>query len=120
MLKSEFIERTGYTPIVEWGDGYTIAFSEYDYIERAYYDFDGNKDEFCRAWLNDFKSGAWAKQLILMRRMDALTEHYNDTIREKDETIEFYREQFDKLMAAEKRIKELENKLSRIQRIINQ
>ena len=102
MLKSEFIERTGYTPIEAWSNGYTNL-SEYDYIERAYWDFGGNKDEFCRECLNDFKSGAWAKQLKLMKRMDSLSESYRETIREQYKTI-----------------RELENKLDRIQSIINQ
>lgn len=40
MMMSEFIERTGFEPTA----------SEYAKIEEAYYDFNGNKDEFCKAF----------------------------------------------------------------------
>lgn len=40
MMISEFIERTGFEPTA----------AEYEKIEDAYYNFDGNKDEFCKAW----------------------------------------------------------------------
>lgn len=42
MLYSEFVDRTGYT------------LSEERYhkdVEPSYYDYPGNKDEFCRDWL---------------------------------------------------------------------
>ena len=55
MMKSEFTERTKYNPTDE----------EYAEIEESYYEFDGNKDEFCKAWLKDQKSGAWAKEFKL-------------------------------------------------------
>lgn len=41
MLLSEFIERTGVNPSAE----------EYARIEAEYYEFDGDKDAFCRAWV---------------------------------------------------------------------
>ena len=41
MMISEFIERTGFEPTA----------SEYAKIEKAYYDFNGNKDEFCKAFV---------------------------------------------------------------------
>lgn len=41
MMKSEFMERTGFEPTDE----------EYKEIEEEYYHFDGNKDEFCREWV---------------------------------------------------------------------
>ena len=47
MMKSEFIERTGYEPSNE----------EYHYIEESYYDFDGSKDDFCKQWMKDRKAG---------------------------------------------------------------
>lgn len=43
MMMSEFIDRTGFEPTYE----------EYQEIEEAYYNFDGNKDEFCVKWLAD-------------------------------------------------------------------
>lgn len=62
MMPSEFEERTGYTPSNE----------EYHYIEESYYDYNGNKDDFCKAWLKDKKSGAWARELELRKRIDAM------------------------------------------------
>lgn len=43
MMMSEFIDRTGFTPTYE----------EYLKIEEAYYNFDGNKDDFCRAFVSE-------------------------------------------------------------------
>ena len=43
MMISEFIERTGFEPTA----------SEYAKIEEAYYDFNGNKDEFCKAFVKN-------------------------------------------------------------------
>lgn len=43
MMISEFIERTGFEPTA----------SEYAKIEDAYYDFNGNKDEFCKAFVKN-------------------------------------------------------------------
>lgn len=53
MLVSEFIDRTGYQPTAD----------EYAEIEQAYYEYDGDKDKFCRAWskANPHKAGKlWA------------------------------------------------------------
>lgn len=41
MMMSEFIERTGFEPTAD----------EYRKIEEAYYDFDGDKDAFCKAFV---------------------------------------------------------------------
>ena len=38
MMMSEFTERTGFEPMAE----------EYVEIEQQYYNFDGNKDAFCK------------------------------------------------------------------------
>ena len=43
MMMSEFIERTGFEPTA----------NEYAKIEEAYYDFDGDKDAFCKAFVKD-------------------------------------------------------------------
>lgn len=40
MMMSEFVARTGFTPTYE----------EYQGIEEAYYNFDGDKDAFCKAF----------------------------------------------------------------------
>ena len=41
MLITEFIERTGFTPTND----------EYQKIEQQYYDFEGSKEEFCKAFV---------------------------------------------------------------------
>ena len=43
MLMSEFIDRTGFAPTYE----------EYRKIEESYYSFDGDKDAFCKAFVDD-------------------------------------------------------------------
>lgn len=43
MMMSEFIDRTGFEPTA----------SEYERIEKAYYDFNGDKDAFCKAFVKD-------------------------------------------------------------------
>lgn len=43
MMMSEFIERTGFKPTA----------SEYHQIEEAYYNFDGDKDAFCKAFVDN-------------------------------------------------------------------
>lgn len=43
MMMSEFIERTGFEPTPD----------EYEQIECAYYDFDGDKDAFCKAFVEN-------------------------------------------------------------------
>ena len=41
MMMSEFIDRTGFEPTAK----------EYAKIEETYYDFDGDKDAFCKAFV---------------------------------------------------------------------
>ena len=43
MMMSEFIDRTGFEPTAK----------EYAKIEEAYYDFDGDKDAFCKTFVKD-------------------------------------------------------------------
>lgn len=43
MMMSEFIDRTSFEPTAK----------EYAKIEEAYYDFDGDKDAFCKAFVKD-------------------------------------------------------------------
>lgn len=43
MMMKEFTERTGIEP----------RFDEYEVIEKMYYDFNGNKDEFCKDFLKN-------------------------------------------------------------------
>ena len=64
MMMSEFIERTKYEPSHE----------EYIEIEEAYYEFDGNKDEFCKAWLKRKNNGSWAIEYNLRKQIRRLNE----------------------------------------------
>jgi len=68
MLMSEFTERTGYTPVED----------EYAIIEDSYYDFEGDKNEFCEQWLKDKADGHWDREMNLRKK-------YRQHIREKME-----------------------------------
>ena len=57
MMMSEFIDRTGFEPTAK----------EYAKIEEAYYDFDGDKDAFCKAFVKD---GGGAEALQGQSRRD--------------------------------------------------
>lgn len=63
MMMHEFAEKTGYTPTDE----------EYAFIEQSYYDFNGDKDSFCKAWVKDFKSGRWNKEYELRKKCSDLS-----------------------------------------------
>jgi hypothetical protein len=93
-MYSEFYERTN----VE------ISYEEYHYVEESYYEFDGNKDEFCKSWLKDVKSGKWALELRLRKALDDQKAEYEKKIAEMQETIDFYSPYFDKARKAEQKI----------------
>lgn len=58
MLKEEFIARTGYTP----------TDAEYAAIEEDYYEFDGDKDAYCKAFdVEAFKADQEAREIAEMR-----------------------------------------------------
>lgn len=59
MMMCEFTERTGYEPSNE----------EYSLIEESYYNYDGNKDEFCKQWLKDKRNGYWDKEMALLKKI---------------------------------------------------
>lgn len=98
MMYSEFYERTKTE----------VSFEEYHFIEESYYEFDGNKDEFCKAWLKDKKSGKWAMEFRLRKALEEQEARYKKELAEKDETIEWYTEYVDELRAraetAEKKV----------------
>lgn len=93
MMMSEFIDRTGVEPTYE----------EYHYIEESYYEFDGNKDEFCKQWLKDKRDGHWATELRLRKQMDEMKKMYEEQLAEKEENLNFYRPYFNRAMIAEKK-----------------
>ena len=95
MMMSEFFDRTGCEPTSE----------EYHYIEESYYEFDGSKDEFCKAWLQDKRSGKWALEYRLRKALDDQKAEYEAQIKKKDEDLEFYRGLTDQLRAEVKSTK---------------
>lgn len=98
MMKSEFIERTGYEPSAE----------EYHYIEESYYEFPGNKDEFCKQWKKDKADGHWDRELNLMKAADEMKAKYEKKIAEQEENLKFYRPFPERAWKAEKKATILE------------
>lgn len=76
MMKSEFCELTG----MRWED---VSPEEYADIETAYYEFPGNKQEFCREWMDWKKRGAWAMIRTLIRQREYWAEACADTEKER-------------------------------------
>lgn len=98
MMKHEFVARTNYEPADE----------EYHYIEESYYEFNGNKDEFCKQWKKDYKDGHWAKELELRRMLDVVKADMKEKVGQLEETINFYRPYFERAYKAEKKAAILE------------
>ena len=70
MMMSEFIERTGFHPLT----------FEFEKIEEAYYNFNGDKDAFCRA----FVEGGGEKKIYQARAAEI--DRLNGKILEMDKT----------------------------------
>ena len=107
MMMNEFTERTGYEP----------SNDEYHYIEESYYEFNGNKDEFCRAWKKDQKDGHWEKELRLRKQMDEMKAKYEEQLAENEKTLNFYRPFPQKYWNAEKQLNAANEKLERLERV---
>jgi hypothetical protein len=107
MMMSEFIERTGVEP----------SYEEYHYIEESYYEFDGNKDEFCKAWLKDKRDGHWDKELKLRMALTERETEYAKKVAEMEETLNFYRPYFDRSRQFAKQLEEANEKLERLERV---
>lgn len=99
MLMSEFVERTGYQPNNE----------EYAQIEKSYYAFPGNKDEFCKQWKKDYKDGRWERELTLRRRMAVMQAEYLKKIKAQEESLKFYQQE----------LEQAQDKLARLERVFN-
>lgn len=100
MMIHEFIERTKYTPSDE----------EYHYIEEAYYEADTPyKDEFCKQWLKDKKSGKWDMEYKFRKLLDQQKAEYEAKLKEQEENLEFYRVEFKKGYEARMKLKEIQN-----------
>lgn len=68
MNRQEFIERTGYTPADE----------EYKFIEASYYDFDGDKDAYCKWFTKAQKEGYWKRELELRMHLKTRIAEINE------------------------------------------
>ena len=91
MMMSEFIDRTGFEPTA----------SEYAKIEEAYYDFNGNKDEFCKAFV---KNGGEKK--ICKARAEEIAQL-------KSQLVEMEKQHKVEIKAREKQIAELTAELDK-------
>lgn len=113
MMIQEFIERTKYKPTYE----------EYHYIEESYYEFDGFKDEFCKQWLKDKKSGKWEMELKFRKLLDKQKAEYEAKIAEQEENLEFYRkyhtEYSDRAKKAEEKLEKINKRIIAMTEIMN-
>lgn len=103
MMMSEFIERTKVVP----------SYEEYHFIEESYYEFDGDKNEFCKAWLKDKKSGKWDLEYRLRKALEDQKKEYEEKLAYKEEQIDFYKGYFDRARSAEKKLKAISQILER-------
>ena len=91
MLMEEFEKMTGFKPMPE----------EYEKIEAAYYDFDGGKEEFCRAWVHGEAQRLVDDRARRIKQLESqITEQSKEnTRREKDliDRIERLKKTIDKL-----------------------
>lgn len=109
MMIHEFIERTKYTPSDE----------EYHYIEESYYEADTPyKDEFCKQWLKDKKSGKWDMEYKFRKLLDQQKAEYEEQLRQKEENLAFYRTQFKIGYEAQKKLKDIEGILNGTRKVI--
>jgi uncharacterized membrane protein YgaE (UPF0421/DUF939 family) len=111
MLLSEFYERTNIMP----------REGEYHFIELSYYDFDGDKDEFCKAWKRDKKSGKWELEYRLRREIEEQNEAHKKQIEEMQERIDslveladFYHEQYKLLKNTKTHLQQIMNDLKSV------
>ena len=91
MMISEFIERTGFEPTAE----------EYAKIEDAYYDFDGDKNAFCKAFVENGGESkiykARAEKIASLRSLLLETEkQLKKDIADRDRRIEQLAAELDK------------------------
>lgn len=120
MLRSEFTERTKYEP----------DYDEYQIIEDAYYEFDGNKDEFCKWWLKAKKDGYWKREYEIrkenrkqdeeiIRELDELKERAKENNECIMQLIHEKAEWKNKAMLAEEERQRLEEKVSEFNKIMD-
>lgn len=90
MMLSEFIKRTGFEPTAD----------EYQKIEEAYYNFDGDKDDFCKAFVENggelkiYK--ARAKEIERLRgQMLEIEKQYKKDVADRDRRIDLLTAELD-------------------------
>ena len=83
MMLSEFVERTGFEPLP----------FEYEKIEAAYYDFAGDKDAFCKA----FVEGDGERKIYQARAAEI--DRLNGKILEMDKTAKKDGEEYERRLA---------------------
>lgn len=83
MMMNEFVERTGFEPTME----------EYREIEEAYYNFDGDKNAFCKHWMETV-----GEKGMLMERAIYI-ENLRAAIKKKNKDMEIFLAQKDKEIA---------------------
>ena len=93
MMMKEFTERTGVTP-THW---------EYEQIEELYYNFQGNKDEFCKDWLaNGGPEKMYAYRAARIEGLESLlvdqAKDYEAAITRQEDEIEKLKAQLDREM----------------------
>lgn len=106
MLMSEFIERTGYEPSNE----------EYSLIEESYYNFDGNKDNFCKQWMKDKVDGHWDKEMALLKKIADLEAELKQSKAEELEANELIAKIGMRAREWEVKAKEAENKVAEMEK----
>lgn len=83
MMMYEFTERTGFQPTAD----------EYEQIEQAYYDFDGDKNAFCKAFVDNggemkiYKARAEEIERLRSQMLEIEKEHKKE-VADRDRRIE--------------------------------
>ena len=78
MMISEFIARTKFEPTAE----------EYDKIEEEYYNFDGDKDKFCRSWVRHGGIQRLSRERV--RKINDLKKQLEEMQKKHAEEVQFY------------------------------
>lgn len=111
MMMSEFIARTKFEPTAE----------EYQQIEEQYYQFEGNKDQFCRSWVRHGGIQRLSRERVwkieaLQKQLEKMQKTYNEDMKFYEDREARLREQLNNAMAEKKAAL---NKLSAIRSALN-
>lgn len=100
MMASEFYDRTGID----------VVGKPYDIIEELYYDFDGNKDDFCKAFRankNDLITKTFRQ---INELLHDLVDNYEKELKKKNQEIDLLKNNYKKLKEDYDRDLEWKNK----------